>query len=176
MSPDKPRKRKKPQRVENLMIGPLFSRIAPYGLWHFANDYLSAAKCLPAPQRPAHGRDTRWSPVRSFLICRSIELSLKAFLSLRNVSLDLLAGDLEHNLNLLLDKANENGMSEIVILSAAEIYSIKSASDYYARKIFEYPDVVEMVSGYSGNQDADKILGISERIINLLHKPCLDSS
>jgi len=57
--------------------------------------------------------DERWSPVDRFLACRSIELGLKAFLSLKGRALDELAeGVFGHDLDNLLTEADNEGSEQ----------------------------------------------------------------
>lgn len=61
-------------QIEQISIAGLTARMGPIGLHMYANSFLKAAQALPPPSVP-------FEPVRFFLVCRSIELVLKAFLS-----------------------------------------------------------------------------------------------
>jgi len=113
-------------------------------------------------------------PARLFLVCRSLELALKAFLSLRGRSLDELAGGaFGHDLNKLLAEANKQDLGALVKLSEEQRFQIVRASIYYAEKVLEYPSVLEAMKGYGSRASMDRLLDAAETLIPPLREPCL---
>jgi len=110
------------------------------GLWKYAEDLLDIADNAGAATSP-------FSPGRYYTVCRSIELSLKCFLSLRGLSLRELF-ELGHNIHNLLEKALAVDLGSLVALSAKQLDAIKLADRYYGEKVFEYPALIEMVEAY----------------------------
>jgi hypothetical protein len=99
--------------------------MGPASLQMYAADFLSAAKAVPPPGVP-------FAPARTHLICRTLELSLKAFLSLKGCSMERLAGGpFGHDLDTLLTEAINNGIADLVNLDARQLAHIRFASTYY---------------------------------------------
>ena len=74
-----------------------------------------------------------------FLLGRSIELSLKAFLLHQGVSISVLSSKkLGHNLEVLLDKAKKYGVDQHVQLDTLECGVVQLLSFDYAEKRLEY--------------------------------------
>jgi hypothetical protein len=106
----------------------------PAGLILMAEKFLFAAKAMAAmPQQ-------NWSPVEKFLTCRSIELSLKAFLSMKGRLLTELAGGVfGHDLQNLLLQADAENLSAIVDLTVDDRAAIELAHRYYIDKGLRVP-------------------------------------
>src|SRR2546426_9590715 len=118
-------------RIEKISIMGITERMGPIGLHLYANAYLDAARALPLPTVP-------FEPVRPFLVCHSIELGLKAFLSLQGAKmLELAEGPHGHNLEALLQKADEKHLGTYVGLTDAHKTEVRRASLYYSGKLFE---------------------------------------
>lgn len=76
-----------------------------------------------------------------FLLGRSIELSLKAFLLRRGVLLDeLKKKKLGHNLDALLDEARKKGLEDHIMLRSLDSGVIQLLSLDYLTKRLEYPE------------------------------------
>lgn len=143
--------------------------MGPVGLHWYAADFLSAAKAVPAPEVP-------FAPARIYLICRALELSLKAFLSLKGRSLEQLAGgQFGHDLDNLLTQAENQGISNLVNLDSRQLAHIRFASTYYLEKVFEYPALAEATKAYPGNPDANLLLDAAEALVAALREPCLNA-
>jgi vacuolar-type H+-ATPase subunit E/Vma4 len=67
-------------------------------------------------------------------------------------------------------------LQEFVKLTGEELAEIKKASNYYERKIFEHPAVVEAVSAYPGDPDVVYLLSAAERLVEGLYHPCLSAA
>jgi hypothetical protein len=164
--------RKNPGKTffESISIFGLTAHMAPLGLQMYAADFLAAAKSL----QPTN---VDFAPARSFLACHALELALKAFLSLKSkdYSLDKLAErQFSHHIVNLLDEAERNGLYEFVNLKDVEKSQIRSASDYYSSKVFEYPAVSEALRGYPTRPNINIIIDAAETLVGALKEPCLN--
>jgi hypothetical protein len=108
-----------------------------YWLRHYAGDFLAAARVFELP-------GTRFSPVPYFLICHSIELSLKSFL--------FPAGfkkrdrrKLGHDLEAALHTAEECGLGGYLDITSDDREIVRKASKPYSKKEFEYFESLETV-------------------------------
>jgi hypothetical protein len=155
--------------VENLEMAGFRVSFGSAGSILMAEKYLFAAKTMAAtPQE-------NWSPVEKFLTCRSIELSLKAFLSMKGRRLVELAGGVfGHDLQNLLSEADADGLSAIVDLTGDERAAIEFAHRYYLEKVFEYPALTEAMKAYPGDPALQPLLGAAGRLVAKLLKRCYD--
>jgi hypothetical protein len=80
-------------------IGTVNVRMRPVGFALYAEEFLIAADSIPATSR-ARG-NTTFSPVPYYLLCRALELALKAYLIERHVSEGKLTKRYGHNLEAL---------------------------------------------------------------------------
>lgn len=131
----------------NIVISPPkgTGNISPIGFHRYACEFAKYA-------REAHaGLGGEFSPVAYYLYCRSLELVLKAFLLAKGVAQDdLKERSLGHNLSKVLLKAKALGLEQTVSLATGWEPEIRKANKYYARKGFEYFDVVAGVRQYPG--------------------------
>lgn len=112
-------------------------RVDGYWLRHYAGDFLAAAKDFEPPVN-------RFSPVPYYLICHSIELSLKSFL----FSVGFNKADrrrLNHDLERALRSAEDNGLSTHLQPTAYDRELIRKANRLYAKKEFEYFESLETI-------------------------------
>jgi DNA primase catalytic subunit len=108
-----------------------------YWLRLYAGDYLSAAQQFSPPAR-------RFSPVRHYLICHSIELSLKSFL----FTAGLKRADrkkLNHDLEKALAAAEAHGIGRHVSVLDDDREQIIKVNSLYGGKEFEYFESLEMI-------------------------------
>lgn len=112
-------------QAENIEV-----RVDGYWLRHYAADFLGAANTFEAPR-------SRFSPIPCYLICHSIELSLKSFL--------FTAGfkkkdrkRLNHDLVRALNAAEDNGLVNYIEIPSIERDAIYKANELYSKKEFEY--------------------------------------
>ena len=167
--------------VENISIFGLNARMAPLGLQMYAADFLAAAKAIQQPNVPPYlacqPPNVPFAPARPYLACHALELALKAFLSLKEYSLDELADSkFRHNLVNLLDEAERNGLREFVKLEEDETFQIRRASNYYSEKVFEYPAIGEAPLGYFGSPDTNILINAAEALVGVLREPCLEGA
>jgi len=85
--------------MANITIQPETGHLnmGPSGFVIYARDFLSAFRSY-TPDKP-------FSPAKYYLICRSIELSLKSYLLLQNVPMKTVKNKLIHNLVKITNKA-----------------------------------------------------------------------
>lgn len=157
---------KRHAQIENISIMESVGRMGPLGLWVYAEAYLRAGKAVPAPTVP-------FEPTRYFLICHSVELGLKAFLSVQGSTMLQLADyAYGHNLVSILAAAESQGLFSTVPLSTAQLAEITKASEYYVGKVFEYPAVGEAISAYPSLPDLTTLLDAAELLVKHLEQPC----
>jgi hypothetical protein len=170
-----PKKRKRPSKarqhttVETITTFGFNVRMGPPGLIVFASHFLHAARSAEPPPT-ANG----FQLVRSFLVCRALELSLKAFLSLKGISLVKLAGgQFAHNLESLVLQAEKNDLGALVTLEGAQRDEIIRASKYYAEKVLEYPALTEALRAYPHLADPNLLIAAADALTSALTEPCL---
>ena len=113
-----------------LQINSVVAHVDGYWLRHYASDFLAAAQSFEPPKN-------RFSPVRYYLVCHSIELSLKSFL----FSAGFKKKDrkkLNHDLEKALDAAENNGIGKHIEITSNEREIIRKANRLYPKKEFEY--------------------------------------
>jgi hypothetical protein len=153
--------------VETLSINDNFLiRLGPGGLWVYARAYARAAALLPAPERP-------YEPVRYYLACHSIELALKAYLSIHGATmLELSESGYGHDLNAILLAADAKHLQAQVALTDEHRDEIVKASTYYAGKVFEYPAMGEALNAYPGLPNLDVLIAAAQVLVQALDLPC----
>jgi hypothetical protein len=160
---------KKFAQIERISICGITERMGPLGLHMYAKAYLEGAHALPPSSVP-------FEPVYPYLVCHSIELGLKAFLSLKDTTmLELADGSYGHNLEAILQKAEEKQLSKQVKLTTEHKAEVRKASLYYSGKVFEYPAVGEALSGYPSMPKIDILIQVAELLVNSLVKECQEA-
>jgi hypothetical protein len=138
-----------------------------YWLRHYATDFLSAARSFVEPE------NKRFSPVRYYLICHSIELSLKAYLFTSGYKKKD-RKKLNHNIELALSVAEQNGIEEHISITKEERDAVKKANKLYPKKEFEYFESLETI--YDPHDfDLDALDSLAERLIKSIEKPIMDT-
>ena len=156
-------------QIEKISIMGITERMGPLGLHMYASAYLDAARALPLPTAP-------FEPVRPFLICHSIELGLKAFLSLHGAAmLELADGSHGHNLEAILKKADEKHLGTHVGLTDVHKAEVRKSSLYYAGKVFEYPAIGEALSAYPSMPVIDTLFEVATILVDSLRQQCLEA-
>jgi hypothetical protein len=168
----KPRKSaRRHAKIENLSIAGASGRFGPVGLILYADHFLSAAKTADNAPPPQLGG--LFVPARLFLACRTLELALKAFLSLKKCSLEELAGGVYgHDLESLMVEAEKRGLQALFKFEDRQQAEIVRASTYYFEKVFEYPALMEAVHGYPKLPDASLLIDAAEALVSALREPC----
>jgi HEPN domain len=114
------------------------ARTTPIGLARYSCEFLEAALITDEKM----GRRTGYEVIAPipvmFLVRQSIELSLKAYLLQRGVSLTKLRTKLGHNLHKLLRKAKELDLKNLVELTEEELNTIEILNVLYTTKQLQY--------------------------------------
>ena len=160
---------KRNAQIEYISIVGITERMGPLGLHMYAQSFLTAARSLPPPTVP-------FEPARPYLVCHAIELGLKAFLSLRGAAMiELADGAYGHNLEAILQKAEESDLKAVVPLTDGHRVAIRLASNYYVGKVFEYPAVGEAMSGYPSMPPIDILFDAATVLVESLHQQCREA-
>lgn len=120
-----------------------YTRLRPFLFHALANDFLKAAEGLQ--------KTSEFSPVLYFLYCRSIELSLKAFLLAKNVSITRIKDRKRggHDLEGALEEAELRGLRDIAEIPCQYKEELRKANYYYKSKQgFEYADDYEVLKSF----------------------------
>jgi hypothetical protein len=100
-----------------------------------------------------------FSPVHYFLYCRSIELSLKAFLLAKKVSITRVKKWVGHDLERALKEAELQGLLNIVEIPWGYKEELKKANYYYKKKQgFEYADDFRVLMRFGSVVPSLKVL------------------
>lgn len=146
---------------------PIVINITPFGFHRYAQEFLRAEETFQTTDN--------FSPVPYYLLCRSIELSLKAYLLLKGSKKKYLKKRIGHNLKKLLMKVEELNIREIITISIEESDNILKANVYYEKKGFEYFFVIDAVTGYKELPDVELLRSLSTRLVDKLYQPCLNA-
>ena len=146
-----------------------FICFSPLGFHILAGQYLCAAKDF---------KTVRDSPVHYFLYCKSIELSLKAFLLAKNVPMDIIKGKkgVGHNLNRAMKEAELRGVLDIVEIPGMYREELGKANYYYVTKQgFEYCDNYEVLRRWGDLPSLRVLCEFASNLVDKLHKVCFES-
>jgi hypothetical protein len=142
--------------------------MGPTGFIIYAQDFLNSFKAY-SPEKP-------FSPAKYYLVCRSIELSLKSFLSIKNIPVNTIKDKLGHNLTKILNRTQELDIKKVVVISTEEVVEIKKANNWYNRKGFEYFDIKNIVESKETLPNLNSLQLLAERLIEILKPLCLASA
>ena len=148
---------------------PVTCLISPLALNHYAKDFLRAGSSLE--ELPSG----EFSPVQLYLFAHAIELALKAFLRASGLSMKLLK-EYGHNLARLLSEAESRDLLAAVSLKPEHRAEIRLAVGYYSDKLFEYPNLGEMLKGYPEKPDPTLLHNAAEVLVGELEAVCLEAS
>jgi hypothetical protein len=141
-------------------IAPAMFNLTCYGFHVWAEDFLAAEK-LYAPMA------RRGSYVPQFLCCQSIELSLKAFLSLKGFTRTKLRRDFGHNLVRLYGEAVDKGIGTFVTLQSGDgdvVATANKAYDSRTRKKLQYFDVHDAVTAFKSLPELPALENLANRL------------
>lgn len=124
----------------------------------------------------AYEPDKAFSPVKYYLVCHSLELSLKAYLAVKGVSARELKGSFGHNLHKIVRKCLELGILEVVTITKDEKIQLERANAWYKRKGFEYFDIQNIAPSKAPLPDLCKLKELAEKLIKELQPVCLASA
>jgi len=131
-----------------------------YAFHVWAEDFLSAARTYAPTARPA-------AFVAHFLCCQSIELSLKAYLSLRGVSRKDLQKKYGHSLVRLFRDASDMGIGKLVTLATSDAKTIERAAAWYHSKDgkrFQYVEMADVLKAFKNAPELALLEDIASRL------------
>ncbi len=137
----------------------------PVGFWIYGSQFLNAANAVVPPSRG-------FSPVRYYLTCHSIELSLKAFLLRQCVSVADLK-HLGHNLTKILERANGLGLRKVARVTPPQERELHLANGYYNAKAFEYFSFRRLAQRYAGLPKPAVLGHLATQLVDQLERYCL---
>jgi len=119
-----------------------------------------------------------FSPVPYFLYCRSIELSLKAFLLAKGVPVTKFKekGGIRHKLEGALEEAESQGLLDIVEIPRHYKEELKKANYYYVKKDgFEYFESYEVFVRWDDLPSLKVLSEFASFLVAKVKKPCDES-
>ena len=131
------------------------------GISNDAREFLDAAH-LVRREKPV------WFAPTYFLVCQSIELSLKAFLRGSGYS-DKQLRQLGHDLDACIAAARVADIESHVSLSEAVVAAIGVINPYYDLKDLQYS-----MSGYKSYPPPESLLALAERLVEGLCTFCIE--
>jgi hypothetical protein len=139
------------------------------GFFLYSEDFLAAYH--------AYSPNVPFSPAKCYLVCRSLELSLKAFLSSRGESVSDIKKEIGHDLGSALDKATNLGILDAVGMSAEDECEIRKANEWYQFKRLEYFAIQNLVDVW--NKDTPNLQALAKiagQLIETLEPICRAAS
>jgi hypothetical protein len=140
-------------------------RVSPYGFIHSAEAFLQAAQAIP--------RQDGFSPLVYYLICRSLELALKAFALAKGDTVASVKENLGHDLIKALERANALCLAATSPILPVERSELVKANAYYAGKGFEYFQVLKAVTGYPDLPSLIVLESVAARLITAAKPVCV---
>jgi hypothetical protein len=152
-----------------IKVPPSVLHISPLGFHRYASEFLKAAQGFKI--------NDGFSPVPYYLTCRSMELSLKAFLLAKGFPKKRLKEkNLGHDLEKILEKAISMGLDTFVSLLPQHKEELKKANKYYASKGFEYFEVIKAMTGYRNLPDISVLTDVAALLVSKLEPVCLQAT
>lgn len=141
--------------------------VSPTGFLVYATDFLNAYKSYKSANP--------FSPASYYLVCRSLELSLKAYLLASGVTRQEIKNtrQLGHDIQKLLQKAISLKINSISPISSMQEQEIQKANGWYTRKGFEYFELQNIVDGEETLPDLGALVKVADQLIVDLKPLCL---
>jgi hypothetical protein len=115
----------------------------------------------------------RFSPVPYYLYCRSLELTLKAFLLAQGTPVaQLKKPSLGHDLMRLLAAAHKLDLAKVAKVGQPDRRLLSLANKYYKEKGFEYFRMLPAAFGYPDLPDLEHLASFSARLHAAVHVTC----
>jgi hypothetical protein len=139
--------------------------ITPAGHLRYAAQFLRAARASrdADPTFPSH--------VPYYLTCHAVELALKAFLRLRRVPSETLKKKLGHDLEKLLEQADDEHLAEYLTPDARQRSALKRVNTYYRHKVLEYFSRRQPLRGPEGLSNLGTLDSLAHELIDRLWNP-----
>jgi hypothetical protein len=158
-----------------VQVGGATVRMGPVGFSLYAEEFYLAAISIPEHSRAKE--NTRFTPVPYYLLCRALELMLKAFLLAKNKPLDQLKTRYGHNLETLWRAAKEEGLLDILGAFEPEFETdLRKANTYYKDKAFEYFDFRRWAHAYEGLPQFERFRDETKKIVDGTKEYCFSVS
>jgi hypothetical protein len=152
-----------------IKVSPFKVFISPMGFHRYASEYLRAAEGFEVKDG--------FSPVPYYLVCRSLELSLKSFLLAKGVpKKKFKERSLGHDLEKVFEKAISMGIDEFISFTPNHKAELEKANKYYASKGFEYFEVIKATTGYKNLPDITVLSDLATHLVTKLDAVCLKAS
>lgn len=135
--------------------GGINANLSPDAFHRWATHYQKCRKDFQCPNR--------FSPVPYFLLCRAIELEIKARHLKKHMTQDQAKNKFGHNLL----EAYEALDSADKTLNQSEERTLQEVSDIYKDKGFEYFDPEDALTGYSRFPDLTLLDSIANKLIEI---------
>ena len=146
---------------------PAFARLTPLGFHIRATDFFEIAEL-------ARVRAEQFSPVASFLYCRALELSLKAYLLARGDSTSDVAR-FGHDLERLLVEAYARGIDVVLELGVEQRAMILSMNEQYMSNRLAYFDLFATVSGGPIHPSLTAVAEVTGAVLLAVERGCYES-
>lgn len=155
------------ERKDGIMnAGIITAHVGPFGMHRYASEFLQAALLFKAKHKG-------FTPVPYYLICRSIELSLKAFLLARGVDRTFLKKKLGHDITVALHRAERECLSSVVKLRSNERDAIQQVNELYKEKKFEYFEDLGPIFGFTPMPDLILLTSFAKRLLANTEQLCI---
>ena len=152
-------------------VGTATVRMGPVGFALYAEEFYIAGSSIPAHSKGKG--NTTFSPVPYYLMCRSLELILKAYLLAEHWPIEKLKNQYGHNLDKLWSAAISCGLSNILGTYSPNFEEdLTNANLYYKGKAFEYFDFSRWAHGYENLPPLGRFKNETQRIIEKTKKYC----
>ena len=137
-----------------IRAGSINANISPDAFHRWATHYLKCRKDFQSPHK--------FSPVPYFLLCRAIELEIKAR-HLRNLTQNKVKKSYGHDLLKAYNALNPVEKN----LNQDEEHTLQVASDIYKEKGFEYFKSIDALTGYHRFPDLVLLDSIASKLIRI---------
>jgi hypothetical protein len=136
----------------------IFFNLTPSAFFIYARDFHLASK-----QWQADG----YSPVPYYLICKSLELGLKAFILAKGAPIEIVKKKIGHNLEKAVTVAMDHSLDSLISFSDDELLEISRANSMYLNKGFEYFSFTHSIHfhGLADLPDFSLLTLISEKLL-----------
>lgn len=141
--------------------------VTPLGFHRYASEFLRSADSFKA--------NSGYSPVPYYLYCRSIELSLKAFLLTAGYKKTYLKNTIKHNLENALREAEKVGLRNFLVLGRVQRGELVRANGHYLKKGFEYFEINHL-PGFRKLPRLEILSVVAKELVNKLQQPCLNAA
>lgn len=138
--------------VQKVEPGGIVGNLAPYAFHRWAKDLYECNKHFKSPEK--------FSPIPYFLLCRAIELAIKAK-HLTRMTQPQVKKKFRHDIM----EAYKALDAKDRILTRPEIAVLGSANQIYGPKGFEYFDAEDALTGYSRYPDLEILDEIAKKLL-----------